>query len=590
MQPTQDHGSKNYDGSKNNRGSGGSRGLQKLPGAAFVAVMILGISLIPFVEATAGNFGLPACSGNDGAITRSVNGVENLYLSPTTYTVNSGVVMTSNTGASVIFICATVSITINGSLDATNDGAAGGAAGSAGTNGYATAGQAGTPGVGDGAGTGCNPSCAAAIIMGASTGVGSYRGAGGGGAESSSCGLTAQAGGGGGGGARSGAGSTTPGTPSGVGGTPGAGGRGGGSIYLIAPTITLNTGSILTVNGTSGTNAVGTNCGGGGGGAAGIINLWANTLIENGLEYATGGNGGNGGGGNGGAGGLPDQVGGTPAVVSTGGSGGGGGGGGFIIRRVLDTVCSNCESITHANNTWEGQVHANNTWEGQVHANNTWEGQVHANNTWEGQVHANNTWEGQVHANITWCPNNPVGDIVCLPSNAQKGLFESQVHANNTWEGQIHANNTWEGQVHANDTWCAKGTAELACVSNGYANLTFEGQIHANNTWCTIPCNVTVNVSSSGSGVPKETSIPIMLLGLMLGGCLIAFISRSNPIPGLVGCVAELMGLGLSVANVTALAPNEITYMVLFLGVFLGLAVRTFFIGKAFFQTTNEKE
>jgi len=93
----------------------------------------------------------------------------------------------------------------------------------------------------------------------------------------------------------------------GGGGGSGGGGGGGGFFVLVSPIITLNTGSVINLNGgnggtggTGGTPTVGS-CGGGGGGAGGdggtggiLVRIYT-TLTNNGTDNVSGGSGGTGG-------------------------------------------------------------------------------------------------------------------------------------------------------------------------------------------------------------------------------------------------------------------------------------------------------
>ena len=90
--------------------------------------------------------------------------------------------------------------------------------------------------------------------------------------------------------------------------TAGTGGRGGASIILVAPVITLGSGSVLNTSGGAGTAAAasgGSGSGGGGGGGAGNIFMITHNIIDNGATFTqTGGAGGAGSGSSGRAGGA----------------------------------------------------------------------------------------------------------------------------------------------------------------------------------------------------------------------------------------------------------------------------------------------
>ncbi len=266
--------------------------------------------------------------GSDGDVTISSN---TTMTEPKYYkniTINTGITLTGNPSPCVIF--ATGTVTINGTLTVAGDvsGGTGGAGGSAcgtvgadggiGEKGFENDSSAGT---GDGATGGAS---------GASSSGGSGVNAGGAGgtaggsnkkypkqliskitqnviANASVCGS------GGAGGAGGGAGGCGHGT-AGAGGSGGVGGTGGGSILIVAPTIILNTGSILNaVGGTGGDGGNGSGAqqgyyvqyqgagggsggGGGNGGNGGSISLIYNTLTDNSTLNINGGSAGSGGG------------------------------------------------------------------------------------------------------------------------------------------------------------------------------------------------------------------------------------------------------------------------------------------------------
>lgn len=104
---------------------------------------------------------------------------------------------------------------------------------------------------------------------------------------------------------------------------PGAGGRGGGAVYLISTDMITIAGTINASGaGASGANASGG--GGGGGGAGGMIGLDAPTILvsQTARVFANGGGGGEGAAGN------PGNVGNDPASPTAPGAGGAGGAGG----------------------------------------------------------------------------------------------------------------------------------------------------------------------------------------------------------------------------------------------------------------------
>jgi len=268
--------------------------------------------------------GSPYGDGSDGSITRSANLNENGIIESTDYTLESGNTATVTNG--VLVIHATDSITINGTIDASGQGAgsdtagwytrsdgSGGAGGTSssddGDNGGEGAGGGG--GFGDGRGSGDDGNDAPAFDINQRrfdpTNGGNFTVP-----PGVSVILLPNL-------------NPTPGSGGGSGGdgaggiSGGAGGSGGGYVALIAPDITI--GGTIDVSGGDGSNgssaSAGTNSGGGGGGAGGaggVIELVYRTLTENTPTYTTsggaGGTGGTGGdsgdsdGGDGGAGGA----------------------------------------------------------------------------------------------------------------------------------------------------------------------------------------------------------------------------------------------------------------------------------------------
>jgi hypothetical protein len=150
--------------------------------------------------------------------------------------------------------------------------------------------------------------------------------------------------------------------------TPGARGRGGGAVMLVADAVLQGAGTINAsgASGGGGTPGSGNASGGGGGGSGGMIVLAAPSITLSGLVFAnggsggegsgtgsgtgnpgtdptgaaaaTGGNGGSSSGGDGGDGGAAGATTGGPGGTAT--NGGGGGGGSVGIVRVLGTAAS----------------------------------------------------------------------------------------------------------------------------------------------------------------------------------------------------------------------------------------------------------
>jgi hypothetical protein len=262
----------------------------------YLSIVFVLLCFVPLTQSQ--TYGVYWGDGSDGAITRSSSTTENTAnaLMPTTYTINSGVTMTcSQSSGAALFIMATVSIDIEGTINCDGRGSSGGAAGTSGTSGLGTqgAGSTGTGSVAGGAGATARTTIQE--IECSQTG-GQAMGSGGGGGGSGDA-VNVRSGGSGGGGIKAGGNSGAAGTTTAVGGTAGAGGNGGGGVFLFAPKITLGASSLITVNGNVG--AAGTsNSGGGGGGAGGPVCLWTfNLILVAGQSItSTGGTGGAGGG------------------------------------------------------------------------------------------------------------------------------------------------------------------------------------------------------------------------------------------------------------------------------------------------------
>lgn len=304
--------------------------------ATLVALLV---SFFPLANA-AEEFG---CGWATENITRSGATNENAAVYAKTYTIDAGVTVTTSTQFGII-ICASESITINGTLSVEGRGGGGGSPGSQGTGAFGLGGGAGgtCQTVGTSTGGPAGGATASALnelqqlLIGfsdsAATGPVHY-GAGGGGGRTS--GTTSYCSGAGGGG------SFVPGAVGGnavgsalVAGTSTNGGAGGGWLILIAPSVTVGAAGKVSCEGVDAADVatVPSNAAGGGGGAGGFCWLRTKTLTNNGVISADGGDGGNGGGtgATGGAGGTHGVAPGAGTQPASGGGGGGGGAMGYV--------------------------------------------------------------------------------------------------------------------------------------------------------------------------------------------------------------------------------------------------------------------
>lgn len=227
-------------------------------------------------------------SGEHGEIQRSGEYLEYGVVQSTNYTVTAGTIV--STRGHHVYVFASNRITIHGSIDVGGLGAAGGVPGYAGEPGYGIPGSPGNENGGGGSGI---PAPAEVYeFLRDPTGYPNAYGSGGGGGGICDQRLTSAGGGGG----------STPARSGGRGGDagptgeyqqnkPGAGGNGGGSIFLHAPTIEISRNAVLDASGAPGENGSG-NCGAGGGGSGGIVYLTYQNLILEGSINVQGGRGG----------------------------------------------------------------------------------------------------------------------------------------------------------------------------------------------------------------------------------------------------------------------------------------------------------
>lgn len=250
--------------------------------------------------------------GSDGSITRSSNANENGLLQATDYTVESGTTLAVTTG--ILFICAQDSVTIDGTIDASGQGAAGGtSSGQNGSNGtYTPDGTGGAGGGGGGPATnggnggdgrtaGVTPDQLEEFRFPSKTLdwiqdirdvvlAGAGGGAGGDGVDASGSNTDGEGGtapGGGGGGAEK--------TGGGLNTGHGDGGDGGGMVIILSPSITGS--GTIDCSGEDGVDSAGIG-GGGGGGTGGVIALLStndisSTSITRDVSKGTGGSAGN---------------------------------------------------------------------------------------------------------------------------------------------------------------------------------------------------------------------------------------------------------------------------------------------------------
>lgn len=279
-------------------------------------------------------FGIAA--DNAGTVTDSANATRD-FLQCDKYVLNSGVTITPVDRG--VIIVAKTSIEINGTIQCNDVNAVSG--GSL----LGTGNAGGNPGGGGVSphriwslfhfSANANTSALADQLKGF---CGALGGAGGAGTGAD---PVAEGGGGGGGSNTGGPGAPPGGAPTtGVAGTAGARGKGGGFIILMSPNIKVSSTATLACNG--GTGGAGTDdSGGGGGGAGGTIMLLGNRVFvdTSATITTTGGTGGSGGAGTaGGAGGTTYSGGssGSPGGGTPGGASGGGGSGGFLVYHKLN--------------------------------------------------------------------------------------------------------------------------------------------------------------------------------------------------------------------------------------------------------------
>lgn len=234
---------------------------------------------------------LPAGNGSSPSFLNHLGGIFARNI-----TLNAGITLKPNSGSNPVILVASQTITINGTIDASGNAAAG-ATGGAGNNDGNSSRLQGGPGANGGTGAGAggaNPYNSAQGGSGGSAGNGGASGATAGGA-----GATLASFGGGGffplGLAGfymwnvNGANFTMPGGGSGAGsgagdGTNAGGGGGGGAghVILIAPKIILGAAAIVRAKGGAGAAGVAGNAGGGGGGGGGLISMHALQVAING--------------------------------------------------------------------------------------------------------------------------------------------------------------------------------------------------------------------------------------------------------------------------------------------------------------------
>ena len=289
--------------------------------------------------------------GHDGDVTISSNTTLTEFKEYNNLTINSGVTLSGDR----IIIQATGTVTVNGTISVNGGGGSGAGGGGGGAGGVGNGGNGssgGSPANGN-QGYGINSSGGSGGNGG--NGSGGYNGQSGGGGGTgsgvnsvtfidykidsvrSATSLPIAFGGGGGAGAGGGGGGGYDGgmqpTSGGAGGAGGGGGDGGGSILIIAKTINIASGGVISSNGDnggngsaggnggtgiSGGNGAGGGAGGGGGGAGGMIMLiYQENYTNNGSMTVTGGSGGTG--SSGGSGGTSTSTG--RSNGSSGGSG-----------------------------------------------------------------------------------------------------------------------------------------------------------------------------------------------------------------------------------------------------------------------------
>jgi len=250
----------------------------------------------------------PRSAGSGSSLTFTTWSDSNGNVSKTIFvngplTISNGVTKTVPTGAKYVVLYSTDSITINGTLTAQGAGGAGGTSSATPTAGEDGTDQTGgTGGGGDGGANGAAGGEAKTavlipsdlVLQAASAPTGYPSGAP---ATPASVAAIDQpllfrpewSRGGGGGGA---------GFDGGVGSPTGHGGKGGGTIVLIAPSVTIGASGIINTKGENGADGTssgsGDDPGGGGGGAGGNLYIFCNTFSNSGTIQQTGGTGGGG--------------------------------------------------------------------------------------------------------------------------------------------------------------------------------------------------------------------------------------------------------------------------------------------------------
>lgn len=327
-----------------------------------VLALVAVAALLASGSAAAFGTGIYTGTGQNGAVVFSTTqSTSTAIFYATTFTVQSGVTLTPTSSISGIYVFATESITIDGTLDysANANTPQGGGLGATGNSGVSLGGTGATTSSGAAGAVASVTLRVSAITAFGPTTATNYKGGGGGGGQSGLAGVSTFGGGGGGAGpCTNGGNGGAAGAVTATGGTGGTGGDGGGLIVLVAPVINIGASGVLKANGENGAPATGSTpngASGGGGGSGGLILLYARAINEAvGASYvATGGTGGTGGGtgGAGAAGGAGGAIAGTTACTlaagaggvagsspTNGGGGGGGGGGGMLVKHVDESM------------------------------------------------------------------------------------------------------------------------------------------------------------------------------------------------------------------------------------------------------------
>ena len=267
-----------------------------------------GVDLADGGSPTSGTFTAPGWlayygDGSDGALSYSSTQTlsSGIYYA-TTWTCSGTTTLTPNANSKPIIIQATISITVGASCTLSENGATGAAGSSAHGDIGATGGGGGYGAAGGSAGDanyGYSNAAIGTILSGGTAGTSGSPTGGSGNSVTTIIERSAL--------------NTGPlypeanlfgGSIGGAGGSSGgSGGYGGGVIILVAPTITLGNGAVLTATGAAGGSG-GSNVGGGGGGGGGVIIVRSPNLVDNGATFTvTGGAGGTGASGTGGNGG-----------------------------------------------------------------------------------------------------------------------------------------------------------------------------------------------------------------------------------------------------------------------------------------------